>query len=181
MKKYALSLAVLFLAAQAQATSVLERAIVECTISSQSVFEELSLKFVQTQDADQNVYEDYVLDYTFGELEGNSSDIFGRHEQVRERIFTSSNANEDGVIARGARDYAMIMRFDHSEVIVNLAYEGQDQDDFPTYTMSLDGEGPAYEITVAKMQDKLADSEHYNRFDNPLCVSHFDLNEFVTN
>lgn len=180
MKKYALSLAVLMFTVQAQATSILERAIVECTISSQNVFEEISLKFVQTQDADQNVYEDYVLDYTFGELEGASSDIFGRHEQVRERIFTSANASADGVIARGAEDYSMIMRFDHSEVIVHLAYEGQDQDNFPTYTMFFEGEGPAYELVVDKVQDRLADSEHYNRFDNPLCVSHFDLNEFVT-
>ena len=180
MKKYALSLAALMFATQAQATAILEKAIVECTISSQNIFEQISLNFVQTQDADQNIYEDYVLDHTYGELEGRSSDIFGRHEQVRERIFTSANADADGVIARGAESYSMIMRFEHSEVIVNLDYEGQDQDNFPTYTMSFEGDGPAYEITIAKVQEKLADSEHYNRFDNPLCVSHFDLNEFVT-
>ena len=122
-----------------------------------------------------------MLDYTEGELDGRTSDIFGRHEQVRDRIFTSANASEDGVIATGAEDYQMIMLFDHSEVVVNLEYQGRDQDNFPTYSMSFAGEGPAYELTVQRVQEKLAASEHYNRFDNPLCVSHFNLNEFVTN
>ncbi len=180
MKKYLLSTLIMIAATQAQATTTLEKNIVECTISSNAAFEEIILKNVQTEDADNNIYEDYVLDYTFGEMFGDSVDIIGRHEQVRNRIFTSANANGDGVIANGSRDYVMIAQYDHSELIVHLTYEGQDQDNFPTYTMSFEGEGPAYELVVERVQDVLADSEHYGRYDNPLCTSHFDLDEFVT-
>lgn len=181
MKKMILT-SMVFLAAsfEAQATSTLERNIVECTISTSDIFEELILKSVEVQDADNYVYESYVLDHTWGEMEGVSSDIFGRHEQVRSRIFTTANAEADGVIADGARDYVLISQYEHSELIIKLIYEGLDQDDFPTYSMYFEGGGPAYDIVVSSVQDILAESEHYNRFDAPLCTSHFNLDEFVT-
>lgn len=180
MKKYLVGVLAVFITMQAEATTTLEKNIVECTISSNQVFEEIILKFVQTQDADDYVYEDYVLDYTFGEMSGDSVDIIGAHEQIRHRLFTSAIADGDGVIANGREDYVMIAQYEHSELIVHLTYEGQDQDDFPTYTMSFEGEGPVYELVVERVQDVLAESEHYNRYDNPLCTSHFDLNEFVS-
>lgn len=180
MKKYVLSLIVLMSVAQAEATSTLDKAIVECSISTQSKFEEISLNFVQTQDADDRIFSDYIMKYTFGELEGASSDIFGRHPQLTETIFTSANAGSDGVIANGQGDYQMIMNFEHSQVIVNLIYLGQDQDDFATYEMSFEGEGPAYEITLERVDEKLENSEHYRSGDNLRCVSHFNLDDFVT-
>ena len=180
MKKYLAATLVMIFSLQAQATTTLERNIVECTIRSQNSFEEIILKHLQTEDADSNIYENYVLDYTFGELHGDSVDIIGRHEQVRHRLFTSANAEGDGVIREGRGDYVMIAQFDHSELIVNLSYVGQDQDDFPTYNMSFDGGGPVLELVVERVDDVLRDSEHYNPGDDLLCVSHFDLDEFVT-
>lgn len=180
MKSYILSLLGILISLPAWGTSTLERNLAECSISTEDYFEEIILKFIQTEDADQNVYADYVLDYTYGDLFGESVDILGRHEQVRKRIFTSAMAEGDGVIALGQRDYQMITVFDHSEVVIQLDYVGQDQDDFSTYRMSLDGEGPAFELVEERLQDILADSEHYGRYDDPLCVTHFDLDEFVT-
>ena len=180
MKKYLLSLIVVISVAQAEATTTLDKAIVECSISTQSKFEEISLNYIQTQDADERIFSDYIMKYTYGELEGVASDIFGRHPQLTETIFTSANANGDGVIANGRGDYQMIMNFDHSQVVVSLLYVGQDQDNFATYEMSFEGEGPAYEITVDRVDEKLRNSEHYNSGDNLLCVSHFNLDEFVT-
>lgn len=180
MKKYLLLTIMLTTGLQAWATSTLEKNIVECTISTNTVFEEIILKHVQTQDADDYVYEDYVLDFTSGDILGESVDILGSHEQVRKRIFTSATAGADGVIASGSSDYVMIAQFDHSELIIKLVYEGRDQDNFATYSMYFEGEGPAYELVVSRVQSILGDSEHYGEFDSPLCVSHFDLDEFVT-
>ncbi len=180
MKKYLLAGLISMFAVQAEATSTLEENIVECTVSTSDFFEEIILKFVKTQDADDYVYEDYVLDHTYGEMSGTSVDLLGRHEQVRNRIFTTANADADGVLAVGSRSYEMITQFDHSELIISLNYQGLDQDDFSTYEMTFDGSGPVYELVVERVQDILADSELYERYDNPLCVSHFNLDDFVT-
>lgn len=182
MKESILLILLVFLSSQAaEATSVLERNLVECTLSAQPQFEELVLKRLQTQDGHNNIYEDYVLDFAFGDIYGTEVDILGAHEQVRQRIFTSANAEADGVIAAGRDDYQMITEFEHSRLVINLIYQGQNQNNFPTYTMSIEGQGPAFELVYERFGDLLADSEFYSRYDKPLCVSHFNLDEYITN
>ncbi len=180
MRKYLALIIALSFSFEAQSTSILERNLAECTISSNSTFEEIILKYVETQDADDYIYQDYVLDHTFGELEGESSDILGRHEQIRQRFFTSANAEGDGVIRDGRGDYLMIAQFEQSEFVVALEYVGQDQDDFPTYNMSFDGYGPVFDLVMERVDEALYESEHYDVGDDLLCVSHFNLDEFVT-
>jgi len=188
MKKHLLSLMILFAAANVQATTTTDEALVECTLttgtsgdSSFTSFEELSLNLRQTQDADQNVFLDYVMKYTEGSLNSVESDIFGSHPQYTEVIFTSSNADSDGVVVTGEDSYRMTMNIDSSQINVDLIYRGQDQDDFATYEMVWSGYGPAYDITDAKITDKLAASEEYGNNNNPLlCVAHYDLHSFVT-
>lgn len=180
MKKYVIGALLTLVAFPALATSTLERNLAECTISTNGTFEEIVLKYIQTEDADMNVYSDYVLDYTQGDLYGASVDILGKHEQVRQRLFTSAMAEGDGVIGIDYRDYQMITVFNHSEVRINLAYEGRDQDDFATYTMSIDGYGPAYRLVKERVEDVLAQSEHYGRYDDPLCVTHFNLDDYIS-
>jgi|GEM_PF-2725143 len=209
MKKQLLSLILIFAAANANATSTNDEAMVECTLTTGTSgltdnrgellypnFEELSLNFRTTQGASdidengdeiENIFYDYVMKYSVGNAnsgqrgESRESSIFGNHEEYTEVIFTSSNADSDGVVVTGRESYRMTMNIGSSQINVDLRYVGQDQDDFATYTMVWSGYGPAYGITDEKITERLAASEEYGDNDNPLlCVAHYDLDGFVT-
>jgi len=164
---------------QAQATSVLERNLVECTISTLGVFEELALKSVTLEDGDLNTFHSYTLDHLSGDLNGYETDILGAHEQVRDRIFTSANANSDGLYPDAGQDYQLITEFDRSELIVFLLYAGVNQYGYETYEIELDGYGPVFDLVYERFHRILDRSDHYEAYDRPLCVTHFNLDDFV--
>ena len=121
------------------ATSVLERNLVECTISDHNYYAEFILKHVTLEDGDLNTYQSYTLDYVNGELYGHEVDMLGTHEQLRDRIFTTANADADGVVTDGPSSYQMISEFRNSRVIIQLDYAGKDINGFDRYEISLDG------------------------------------------
>lgn len=163
------------------ATSVLERNLVECTISDQEYFAQFILKHVTTEDGDLNKYQSYTLDYVNGELYGYEADLLGVHEQLRDRIFTTANADADGVVYEGQNSYQMISEFRTSMVIVNLNYVGKDEYGFDKYEIDFDRRsyGPVFDLVFGKYQEILDGSEIYNAYDRPVCTSHFNLDEFV--
>ena len=177
--KYLLILACLSFSIQAKATSVLERNLVECTISTYGAFEEIALKSVTLEDGDLNTFHSYTLDHLSGDLNAYETDILGAHEQVRDRIFTSANANNDGLYPDMGRDYQLITEFDHSELIVFLLYAGVNQYGFETYEIELDGYGPVFDLVFDRFHRILDRSDHYEAYDRPLCVTHFNLDDFV--
>ena len=161
------------------ATSVLERNLVECTISDQNYYAEFILKHVTLEDGDLNTYQSYTLDYVNGELYGHEVDILGVHEQLRDRIFTTANADSDGVVNDGHNSYQMISEFRNSRVIIQLDYVGKNTNGFDSYEISLDGHGPVFNLVFDKYQEILDGSELYQAYDRPVCTSHFNLDDFV--
>ena len=178
-KKLIITAAILGFGYKANATSTLERNLVECTISTNHIYEEIVLKSVTLEDGDFNKFHSYTLDLVSGDLDGYESDILGVHEQIRERIFTSANANSDGLYPVQRKDYQLITQFDRSELIVNLIYAGINQNGFTTYEMEIDGYGPVFNLVEDRFNRILDQSDHYEAYDRPLCVTHFNLDDFV--
>jgi len=161
------------------ATSVLERNLVECAINTRPDFQEIILKSVTLEDGDLNTFHSFTLDHVQGDLTGLETDILGAHEQVRDRIFTSTNANSGGLYPEHVRDYQLITEFDRSELIVNLLFAGVNQYGFETYEMEIDGYGPVFELVYAKFHSLLDRSNQYEAYDRPLCVTHFNLDDYT--
>jgi hypothetical protein len=179
MIKLLILTAILAFTQHSKATSVLERNLVECTISTNHIYEEIILKSVTLEDGDFNTFHSYTLDHVSGDLHGYETDILGAHEQVRDRIFTSANANSDGLYPDYGSDYQLITQFDHSELIVNLNFAGVNQHGFETFEIELDGYGPVFDLVFERFHRILDRSDHYQAYDRPLCVTHFNLDDFV--
>jgi hypothetical protein len=147
-----------------------------CAIADNPVYQQLAFKYVTVLEQG-GQYQYFVMDVEAG---NQTQDIHGEghHLKYVQTLFTTQNADTDRFVMLNRNDYLIEAQYSGSASRSTLSVDMLMLNN-GAFELNLDGFGPLYNQLISEFETVMADSNLYNRFDKPICLSHPNLRNFL--